>query len=88
MPDSSPLPNAIALLQTITSHLETIKDILVNKDHTTDHLKEIITTNTYINQEAAFTQNQPFVYFLQLSMLLGLSMYGGMYIPCIKSFSA
>lgn len=79
------LPKAVHLFKSITTHLDPLQTLFSNKKNDLKIFANIIYAEPQLNLNKAFYNNQNYVLFLQLCMLLSLSMYGGIYIPCIKS---
>ncbi|MEK9657446.1 MAG: hypothetical protein VW378_03620 [bacterium] len=82
------LPNTIRLLECIIHHLEPILSILKNKNDEIIYFKTLIKNNTELNKDPSFITSEERITFLQILMLVSLSMYGGIHIPCIKQFTS
>lgn len=80
------LPASVQILQSISMLLEDSESLLSPKHSDFNTLQTIIASSTYFEDSDFFMHSPTHVRYLQALMLSGLSMYGGMLIPCLKQF--
>eukprot|EP01047_Picozoa_sp_COSAG01_P000206 COSAG01_NODE_3_length_63519_cov_1591.007663_24_plen_323_part_00 len=81
------LPIGVQVLACITAQLDTLHPVFKNKNKTITSLKQIITEKKDLDTHPNFKDHPLQIQLLQTLMILSLSMYGGISIPCIKQFS-
>ncbi len=81
------LPNSIVLLQTISEQMLECESFFTPNSKDFKLLQHVIKESDILDQDERFLGNPNFIRYIQLVMLAGLSMLGGVFIPTVKSFS-
>jgi len=81
------LPTSVQVLQAIPLLLEGSETLLTPTHADFKQLKKEICAHESLDDMALITQSPMHIRYLQALMLAGLSMYGGILVPCLKQFS-
>tara|TARA_B100001989_G_C24523599_1_gene457307 strand:- start:58 stop:990 length:933 start_codon:yes stop_codon:yes gene_type:complete len=80
------LPVSIALLYAVTKQLETLDKFLDVKTMDFQLLKTIVSEVEIIDHDTRFLNSEHLIRYFQVTLLLGMSMFGGIMVTSITSF--
>lgn len=83
----SSVPHSISLIYTLTSLLDQNSTVLSRSHPDFSVFKDTLASCEYFDESDAFVQNEAAVGHLQILMLAGLSMFGGVLVPVLRQFS-
>tara|TARA_A100001015_G_scaffold47718_1_gene52739 strand:+ start:3944 stop:4876 length:933 start_codon:yes stop_codon:yes gene_type:complete len=78
------LPASITLLQCIAQQMPAVQPVFDTRSDEFLELKDIVESGVDLNENERFLSNPLYIRFLQVCVLLGLSMFKGIFVPVIK----
>ena len=81
------LPPGIAILQSVANKLDCVQSFLMKDNDNHRILKDVLGESSIIDHDKRFLENDAFITYMQMLLLAGMSMFGGVSLSCLNSFS-
>ncbi|MBH37989.1 hypothetical protein CL658_03045 [bacterium] len=81
------LPPGIAIIQSVVKQLDTVQSFLKDGSEENKLLKTVLKESLIMDHDSRFLDNALFITYIQMLLLAGMSMFGGVSLSCLNSFS-